>query len=317
MASPLSPVLEEKLIKEPELHAQSVLQTDSARVIKTNSPARVALITSASSPVGPEDAQSLIEAAAKQNILLKPQIWDEPADWLSFDALLPLYVWDYSLKLNSFYSWLIEREEEGCLLYNSAEMIRRCIDKAYLLDLQDQGVPMARLLLRPAGSSSPGDWKGNPTLVVKPRWGCGGHELRLGPVKDWRVPHEDVLAQEYQPLVMEKGEISIICIAGRPVAAVRRYSDGLDFRVEAAWGGTAQAELLTEEAFEAVECVFSCLSQLPLYARLDFWEDKPWQLVEAKVFEPDLYFHLCPRVSIALAAALRYNLDNLWTKTKE
>lgn len=301
------PVIEQA----PESASRESAWRESALLSEFGSEYRVALITCPRRPEGEQDAQILIESCARVGIELVCQVWSEPHLWPLYDALLPLCLWDHAERASSFRSWLRDREREGCRIYNQPSLIRRVMDKAYLLDLAELGVPVQPLQIRHAGAHSAGDWPPGSTVVVKPRFGAGGHGLQLGTPREWQPPLKDMVVQQFQPLVMERGELSVCCVEAQPLAAFCRRPDGIDFRVQEEWGGSTQAVELSERAIQAAHNVLQLIQPKPLYARVDFWEAEPaWQLVELELFEPRFYFELLPGLSEALARALRERLDH-------
>ena len=289
------------------------LLTEPRRIATDDYIFDVALLTCSDEPDGGEDTQLLTDACSAVGIRLRPIIWSHAqTDWSEFHAVLPLNVWDYAFRRSSFHSWLADREREGARMLNSIPLVRWNMDKTYLLDLQEQGVPMSELQLRPAGTAFPGTWDENTTLVIKPRFGSGGYHLELLNATSWVAPQRDVLVQRYQPWVVERGELSVVCVEGVPVGCFRRLPETGDFRASGRCGAQAEEALLTERAEQAAQHVLNLLPEAPLYCRLDFWDldDEPWQLVEAELFEPDLHLRLMEGVADVFACALRRRLSS-------
>jgi hypothetical protein len=272
----------------------------------------VALLTCPDMPDGGGDTLALRQACSARGIDLVPVVWSRPGvRWATFDAILPLYVWDYANRPSSFRAWLHEREVEGVRLLNSGQLIRFALDKARLLELAERGVPMPETYLRPAGSRSAGPWPASAAIVAKPRHGYGARGLELMSPVEWQPPAHDMLVQAYEPCVTERGEIAVICLDGTPVACVRKTPAEGDFRTQEEWGGRTDAEPLSDAAEQAALRVLAELPEMPLYARLDFFdpEDGPFRLVEVELFEPDLYLRLHDGAPAAFADALRRRLD--------
>lgn len=272
---------------------------------------RVALVCCPDLPFGGADRHALTEACRERHIELTPVVWSRAdVNWTQFDALLCLYVKDYSFRLSSFRAWLAERQRQGAVLLNDAELLRYGMDKGYLIDLRDEGLDMITTVLRPAHARTPGPFAANATVVVKPRLGGGGRGLQLHSVAEWRPPSEDVLVQLYEPTVAERGELSVICVEGQPLGCVRRSAADGEFRVQEEYGGQACAEPLEEPAERAARKVLSLLPSQPLYCRVDLWDrpDGRWLLAGAELLQPDLHLRLLDGSADVLAAALRRRL---------
>lgn len=275
------------------------------------SPFGVALVVSAQQDDGGDDFQLLADACRKQGIELRACRWDVQQDWTVYDALIPLRVWDYVDRLSSFRHWLHEREQENALIINDAQTIRWNMDKSYLIDLAEHGIPITATQIRPAACRTAGIWPLDTTLVVKPRYGAGGRDVKLlENAGDWRTSGRDWLVQAYQSSVAERGEISIICIDGEPRAALRRRPAQFELCVEEHVGATVCE--LTPGFCEFARHVLDATQTTPLYARVDLWDlpDEDWQLGEIELFEPDLYLRLLPALADEFAQALHRRLTS-------
>jgi len=284
--------------------------TQRAPVLPGNAE-HVALVTCPGMPTGGADRELLEQALARQGVRLSCQVWSDPeVPWESFHALLPLYAWDYSNRPSSFRAWLAERESQGALIINDARSVRWCLDKAYLIGLQEQGVEMTDTQLRLAGAASSGVWPIGATVVVKPRLGAGSRGLQLQSAGEWRVSTQDRIVQLYEPAVAARGEVGVVCVEGVPLGCVRRVAAPGEFRVPEEWGGDVRDEPLSEAAYEAALRVLAAMPFQPTYCRLDFWDvrEDRWLLAEVETFDPDLYLRRLDGAADTLAAAVARRL---------
>lgn len=257
---------------------------------------RVGLVCSPQEYGGGEDFELLQWAGARRRILLDQLVWSDPTvDWSGYDALLPLRVWDYTMRPSSFRHWLSERDKDNSRIINSSSLLRWSMDKGYLIELQELGASMPLTQLRLAGSRSPGDWPQGETLVTKPRLGAGGRDVNIIPSGGWRAPRSDLLVQAYNPMIKQLGEVSIVMVAGEPLGQVRRLAAEDDFRVGENWDGSTRFEQLDPLAGSFARKVLSLLPEPPFYARVDLWDfSLPYLLCELELLEPDLFLRLIP-----------------------
>lgn len=299
----------------PALELEGILQTvsqpepePSAKLLGED--LLVGVVCSPQEADGWPDFDLLYQAGKDHSIMFERVVWsDAHVLWEAYDAILPLRVWDYTMRTSSFRHWLSEREKDNSRLINSSSLVRWNLDKGYLLELQEFGVPMARTELRVSGSRSAGQWDEGITLVTKPRMGAGGLGVEITPAAAWSPPRRDLIVQEYLPQVAEQGELSVLVVAGTPLGAVRRISASDDFRVGETWGGDFFPEPLSEKASQAALRVLEELPEVPLYARVDLWDfEEPCLLAEVELVEPDLFLRLIPGAADRLAEALKGRL---------
>ncbi len=70
-------------------------------------------------------------------------VWNKPdMDWHDFDAALIRSTWDYIDETPRFLDALSRIEASSCRLFNPLDAVRWNIDKNYLFDLENSGVPI-------------------------------------------------------------------------------------------------------------------------------------------------------------------------------
>lgn len=202
--------------------------------------------------------ETLRQAAARRGILLTAR---SNADFLKEGALQSLppaaLFWDKDQRLAQLL--------EGCglRLFNSAEAIRRCDDKAQTwLCLKAQGLPMPETLLCPYTFENVGfgqtDFLEDAALrlglpfVIKAASGSFGAQVFLARSVDEAAEILRPLAGQQailQRFISESAgrDLRLYVVGGRVIAAMERVNLSGDFRANIANGGTAQKHEPTEE----------------------------------------------------------------------
>jgi len=108
----------------------------------TPTTARLALATCAELPDLDEDDHALRDALVAQGIALEPVVWDDPTvDWGTYTHVVIRSTWDYTGRPAQFADWT-RRVERTSTLLNPAEVVGWNIDKHYLRDLENAGLPI-------------------------------------------------------------------------------------------------------------------------------------------------------------------------------
>lgn len=261
--------------------------------------------------------------------------WDRPGvDWEAYDRVIVRSTWDYSVRLGEFLAWV---DTIGAArLRNSPGMIRWNADKRYLAELDGAGFPVPPTLLVAPGGRIP-DLDGE--FVIKPVSGAGArdtgrfgrdaiaaaHEL-LGRLGD---RGEIAMVQPYVSEIEQRGETSLVAIAGRvawavskgaflaPDSVVRDDPEGIDAarRDEELVSLVEPAAAEVELADSIVGWLSSRFGTTPLYARVDLVSTSSGDpvLMEVELIEPSLYLGWAAGLEFqgaeAFAAALIADLD--------
>jgi glutathione synthase/RimK-type ligase-like ATP-grasp enzyme len=284
------------------------------------SPPRLALATSAEQPALHEHDLPLVESLRQAGLEPVVEVWTDPAvDWSSYDAVLLRSVWDYHKRYLEFTEWLGQLDKAEVTLLNDTELVRWNSDKAYLLELREQGVAIvpsqiaAGLCLHEVVAGLTGQ-----EIVVKPtvsatawntvRGFAGGEEL--GRALD-ELPDGAYLVQPFQPEIMSEGEWSLMYIDGEYSHAVIKRPAAGDYRVQNAFGGTAELAPAPAVALEVGARTLAALDVRvpPLYARVDgVIAGGRFLLMEVELIEPYLFLPQEPIAYTRLAAAVSRRL---------
>ena len=242
-------------------------------------------------------AADLLAAQAAARLLGAELIavpWDAPPQ-REVDALVIRSTWGYHHRLGAFEAWL---GSLNCPVLNPVPLMLKNLNKIYLRDLADRGVPVVPTIFFDRPDQLP-PWE---ELVVKPAVSASSHltfrcRALDAPAAAARVLERGTgLAQPFLREIVEEGELSAIYHKAKGAAprfshAIRKRPARGDFRVQAEFGG--QVEAYTPAPAALAFCEFT-LSRLPsewLYARVDFVGTTNGPLLcELEMVEPYLFY---------------------------
>jgi glutathione synthase/RimK-type ligase-like ATP-grasp enzyme len=278
---------------------------------------RLAIATCAQFPqVYPDDVYFVSQL---EQLGVKPVvcIWNDPSvDWRAFDAVLIRTVWDYFQHYATFLAWLDTLDELGVPTINDTRLIRWNSEKRYLLDIEQQGVPIIPTRVAPAGrlaetlASVPED-----ELVIKPSVSGGAwHTVRGTPGTAAfssaieALPNDlDFLIQPFVPEIATNGEWSLLYFAGiYSHAVIKRPASG-DYRVQLEHGGTAIQAAPDAAIVQAADSALAAVAALghreQAYARVDgVVIGDQFRIMELELVEPLLHLTLRPEAAERFAA---------------
>jgi len=285
-------------------------------------PRRIALVTAREALPLDEDMPPLVEAFRAVGAGVETPAWDDPSmDWARFDAAVLRSTWDYMDRLGEFMHW-VDRCAGATRLFNAPEVVRWNLDKHYLLELEQAGVPvvptrfvepgevpgkaLSAFLAGGAGSLSAGRVEAVEEFVIKPTVGAGSRDaLRLsrGDMKRAESHLSRLLAagrsamlQPYLRHVDAQGETALVYLGGRFSHAIRKgpllraggaLVEGLFAPEEIAPRSPGEDEL--EVGSRACEVA---RRWDPLYVRVDVVRAAGGQpvVLELEMTEPSLFF---------------------------
>lgn len=278
-----------------------------------------ALATCAAYPALTADDQHLARALTARGIDCVTPIWDDPREeWRGYDAIVIRSCWDYHQRSGEFLAWLDQLEQHGARVVNPIPLLRWNLQKSYLRDLAEAGVPVTPTAWIGRGDTTPlaevlrrHDW---PEAVVKPvisatafgTWRVGREpseeeEARYAA----QVRHCDMMVQPYVRSIEATGELSFVFLGGRFSHAVRKRPRVGDFRVQSDFGGTVELAEPGDGLIQQAAAVVAAAPLSPLYARVDACEvHSDLVLMELELIEPVLFFANEPRAPVRLADAL-------------
>ncbi|MDG5766261.1 hypothetical protein QA596_02200 [Balneolales bacterium ANBcel1] len=265
------------------------------------------------------DDRLLQEALAGLGLSSVRLDWSDPAiNWPDFRCAVFRTTWDYYERVPEFADWL-NRTEPQTQLCNNAALIRWNLDKHYLADLEEQGIPIVPSLFLEPGTEtdlhrllSETGWK---EAVLKPAISGGArHTWRvnqqnageIASLLKHLIPEESFLLQPFIQDVLHTGEITLMVIGGRYTHAVQKLPKPGDFRVQDDHGGTVHAFVPTRDQIALAEHAMAACPSPPAYGRVDLVRDRAgrWVVMELEIIEPELWLRYHPPAAVDLAHAI-------------
>ncbi len=281
---------------------------------------RVILVTARRGPDFDEDPDMpvLAEAVAATGTEVSVSAWDEPAaGWDDADLVVVRSPWDYPGRLAEFRAWIDRCANAGTRLANPAAVLSWNLDKRYLRDLADKGVPVVPTTYLDPGAriELPGDGE----FVVKPSVGAGSRLAgRYGPDdRDRAAEHVaamhaeglTAMVQPYRHAVDTGGERALVFVGGQFLHAMRKRGllvPGVDpDGPREAHPGLVPWQPSEEELALAHRALAAVPDDL-LYSRVDLIEepDTGPTIMELELIEPNLFFGLNPGSATVFAEAI-------------
>ncbi len=273
----------------------------------------VLLATCAALPGGEEWAGTdlLVPALEARGIDARWVLWDDAGvDW-GQGLVAVRSTWDYDGRLPEFLDWARSLP----WMLNSPEVFAWNTDKAYLLQLADEGVEVVPTLAVDSAEGLGPALDGLGPAVVKPRVGAGGRGVVI--VRDERPDDVGRGPWVVQPLiesVRDEGETSVFVLDGEVVSQARKLPAAGELRVHEVYGGTTRPVPVTDEAADLARRAVLAAERVlgaPLdYARVDQMRlaDGRLAVSELEVTEPGLYLEVLPQNAPAFAALVASRL---------
>ncbi len=250
-----------------------------------------------------EDEPLALAALERTGVSVDVVDWDDPAvDWSRFDRVVLRSTWDYTRRLPEFLSWLDE-VEAATELVNPAATVRWNLDKQYLAEVAEAGVPTIPTDFVPPGSA--------PTLpagdfVVKPSVGAGSrdaasygadqHEAAVAHVARLHASGLVVMVQPFVESVATEGEWPLVFVEGRfSHAAGKRVALPRAGAIDGLFATETNAEhVATADQIEVAQAALDLVSArlgTPTYARVDLVRDASGRfcVLELELIEPSLF----------------------------
>jgi glutathione synthase/RimK-type ligase-like ATP-grasp enzyme len=270
-----------------------------------------------------KDDALLQRALERRNLTSVRLDWSDPeVDWSQFQAIVFRTTWDYFERIDLFTDWL-KRVEKQTRVINDPSIIWWNMDKHYLRDLQERGVPVVESVFIEKGEELdlPGllDAAGWEEAVIKPCIsGSAWHTYRVNresaaDVQQTVQPLLEKHAFMLQPFlkdVAETGEDTVMVIGGKETHAVRKVAKPGDFRVQDDHGGTVHDHHPSPEQVALAEKAIAACSPAPAYGRVDMVRnnDGEWVVMELELIEPELWLRHHPPAAEQMADAIEKRL---------
>lgn len=287
----------------------------------SDAPRHVVLATSAAFADLVDDDRLLLDALHARGVPTSVRVWSDADAWNGAPALVVIRsCWDYHTRLDEFLAWLDALDAAGHVVRNPTSVLRWNARKRYLLALADAGIAIAPTIVLGAHDADSARARTDALVaedratwehvVVKPEVSASSFETwRTSlPLDDFAarrlagsLARRDLLVQAFLPGIAERGEMSLVFLAGAFSHAVSKHPALGDFRVQAEHGGhatTIMPEPMTLAWAERLLNVALPLAGIArrdlLYARVDALAPAPGSdadpmLMELELVEPSLY----------------------------
>lgn len=277
--------------------------------------------------VGAYGANTINEDEILSNILtelgIENQIvaWSDPkVDWAEFSCLLIKSVWDYFDFYPQFLVWIEKIKDMGIPVLNDLDTIRWNSTKAYLLEIQERGIPTiaGKIITKESDLEEAVFSLNTENVVIKPLVSGGAKNTFKIPVSKLSQYEEKIsklledeafLVQPFVPEVAEVGEYSLLFFNGVFSHAVLKTPAREDFRVQHYFGGTIQEILPSDTMLESAKRIMREFAGNTLYARVDGVEiNGVFHLMELELIEPYLFLGLSQKAIPNYKQALKDRL---------
>ena len=289
-----------------------------------------------------DDWQLLRNALAAAGVDGSTAVWNDPAvDWTAFDLVLVSGAWDNIHHVDAFLVWVDGLVAAGVTVRNSPATLRWNIDKHYLRDLEQAGVPIVPTQwVEPGHGDGHGD-QADPDfditslalpegeIVVKPSVSGGGfstaryepheHPAARAHVQQLLAAGRTAMVQPYEPRVDSEGETALIYIGGRFSHAVHKdpmirrgvgpVENLIANQVVTGTTATAAQRVAARDALTAAEQFLGPTT----YARVDMVETmtRGPALLELELLDPVLFLTEHPESAATFARLLAEELGSV------
>jgi len=288
----------------------------------TPSTPRLALATCAELPELDQDDHALRDALTQRGIAHEAVVWDDPTvDWGAYPRVVIRSTWDYTERPAQFADWT-RRVERTSTLINPASAVGWNIDKNYLRDLENAGVPIVPTIWldpernfdsRAIHTRFPafGDFVVKPTVSAGSR-DTGRYDAGITQQRSMAITHAKnllgvgrrVMIQRYLKKVDTEGETALVYLDGQFSHAVRKgallegpyrkgVTDELYLQETITPRDPSDAErALADRVIAALPGVVPGADGPLLYARVDLIPDDDGSpaVLEVELTEPSLFF---------------------------
>ena len=227
--------------------------------------------------------------------------------WQTYDLVVIRSTWDYQRSPDAFLAVLASIEASGTRLENPLSLVRWNLEKSYLRDLEERGVPVVPTCwcdgVDEVEILALFDRFRAREIVLKPVIGANAdHAFRLRPDQiRATLPalcrsygKRPFLAQPFIERVVSEGEYSLFYFGGVLSHTILKTPKEADFRVQEEHGGIIRPVAATAALSDAGAKAMAALRVTPLYGRVDLVRgaDGVFRVMELELIEPALYFRM-------------------------
>lgn len=249
-----------------------------------------------------DQMRKITPAFAARGMTTHIVVWNDCAAVAGdYDAMLPLFIWDYFETGNlPLFMEQIDAASKKTTVFNPVNLLRWNTNKRYLTELESKGAPVipARIvdlatpeIIEKACADFDCD-----KLVIKPLVGGGAWRQALytagHPMPSANeLPPAEAILQPFVPSVLTEGEYSFLYFGGQFSHAVNKRPKDGDYRIQSIYGGRELPYAPSADELAVAQEILGYMDEMPLYARVDLLrgEDGALKLIELEMVEPYLY----------------------------
>ncbi|MGJ8678805.1 ATP-grasp domain-containing protein [Paraglaciecola sp.] len=253
--------------------------------------------------------QMLIEPLKQYGWLTEEVSWkNKDVNWNDFDVVIIRSTWDYQQFCAEFLACLRKIDASSATLENSLKVVEWNISKAYLKELQNQGVDIVPSLwfekFDLAEIENSFSHFSEQQIVIKPLVSANSdftYRLTLGQLIAQKTQlmevfsNREFMVQPFLKSIVEEGEYSLFYFSGEYSHTILKQPKAGDFRVQEEHGGQLLTVEPDEKMLTAARHSLAALPDDVLYARIDLVKFKgEFVVMEIELIEPSLYFNMDP-----------------------
>ena len=278
---------------------------------------KIAIASCQKLPSFEKDDRFLFAALEKEGIEAHIHPWDADVDWSLYDICLIRTTWDYVPRWNEFIRWA-RTVSHSTLLINSPEIINWNVNKLYLRELSQKGVPIAPTIWCTEEIDIQKNLieKGWNRGFLKPVIGaCASDTLRFSIEEaahaqeflQQNLKRHPMILQPYIKTVEEEGEYSTFYFGDTCTHFVQKVPPKGDYRVQDDFGAQDFAIKAIPELQQLAQQALQHIPYPWLYARIDAlrMSDGTWVLNELEMIEPSLFFRHAPDAAQILVQQMK------------
>ncbi len=248
--------------------------------------------------------------------------WSDPAaDWNIYDAAIIRTTWDYQKWPERYLEVLADIERSRARLLNPLTIVEWNLDKRYLRELENSGVPIVPTIWKDGGISAGefSEWQSalGSELIIKPTVSATAHDtfrlVSFDSSLEATFASRSFMVQPFVPAIVDEGEYSLFYFGGEYSHTILKSAVPGDFRVQEEYGGIITAVEPEAGLIESAQNVLRLIRDELLYARIDLVRDTSggFMLMELELIEPALYFRMDPDSPARFASAFDRMMNEL------
>ncbi|WP_316841251.1 hypothetical protein [Pedobacter gandavensis] len=255
-----------------------------------------------------DEELTLLNFLLDKGLSIERVIWNDPlVDWGKYNLALLKSPWDYTEHLADFQQWLNQLESLGIQLLNPIDKVRWNMDKHYLQEIADAGLPVIRSLFLEKGSHLELepllDSFNVAKLIIKPCVSAGARDTYVLTVANFTEHQQQInqLLKEnafiVQPFMEEifEGEWSFLFFNGKFSHCLLKVPKDGEFRVQHYYGGSVNTPDTAAKHILEAQAYVTQFAEGCLYARVDgLIVNGALNLMELELIEPYLFLNTNP-----------------------